>query len=64
MERNKKPLPERDFQYFVKVGLLGVDVNPHKLKASRDVVNEKLVEILKKLFLDWVFTTHNAMTCK
>lgn len=45
IERNKKPPPKRDFQYFVKVGLLGVDVNPHKLKACKDVANEKLVEI-------------------
>jgi hypothetical protein len=64
MERNKKPFPERDFQYFCEGGFAWGWCQPHNLKAGKDVANEKLVEILKKLFLDWVFTTHNAMICK
>jgi len=30
------------------VGLPGVDVNPHRLKAYKEVINEKLVEIFEK----------------
>lgn len=47
MERYKKPSLERDFQYFVKVGLPGVGVNPYRLKATRNVANEKLIKIFK-----------------
>jgi hypothetical protein len=49
MERYKKPPFERDLEYFVKVGLPGVDVNPHKLKVDKDVANEILLEIFKKV---------------
>jgi hypothetical protein len=48
MERYKKPPLERDFQYFVKVGLPSVGVNPYQLKVSKYVANEKLVKIFKK----------------
>jgi hypothetical protein len=48
MERLKKPPPQKDFQYFVKIGLNGTRNNPHRLKAKLEVSNEKLVEIFGK----------------
>jgi len=48
MERFKKPLPQRDFQYFVKIGLNGTRIKPHRLKVGHEVSNEKLVEIFGK----------------
>jgi hypothetical protein len=32
MERLKKPSLEWNFMYYKKVGLHGIDVNPHRLK--------------------------------
>ncbi len=49
MERLKKPPPQKDFQYFVKIGLNGTRNNPHKLNARHEVSNEKLVEIFGKV---------------
>jgi hypothetical protein len=48
MERLKKPPPKRDFAYFMKIGLHGAVTNPHRLKAGRDVPQEKLVEVFGK----------------
>jgi hypothetical protein len=48
MERLKKTPPKRDFAYFMKIGLHGAGTNPHRLKAGRDVPQEKLVEVFKK----------------
>jgi hypothetical protein len=45
MERLKKPRPKRDFTYFMKIGLHGASTNPHRLKAGRNVPQEKLVEV-------------------
>jgi hypothetical protein len=45
MERLKKPPPKRDFAYFMKIGLHGAGINPHSLKAGRDLPQEKLVEV-------------------
>jgi hypothetical protein len=49
MERLKKPPPQKDFQFFVNIGLNGTRNNPHKLKAKHEVSNEKLVEIFGKV---------------
>jgi hypothetical protein len=57
MERYKKPPLERDFQYFLKVGLPSIGVNPHILKGGKDVANEKLVEMFEKNILNQVSTT-------
>jgi hypothetical protein len=32
----------------MKIGLHGAGTNPHRLKAGRDVPQEKLVEVFKK----------------
>jgi len=57
MERYKKPPLERDFQYFLKVGLPSIGVNPHILKGGKDVANEKLIEMFEKAILNQVSTT-------
>jgi len=44
----KKPPPKRDFAYFMKICLHGASINPHRLKAGRDVPQEKLVEVFGK----------------
>ncbi len=48
MERLKKPPPKRDFAYFMKIGLHGASTNPHRLKAKRDVPQEKLLKVFKR----------------
>jgi hypothetical protein len=45
MERLKKPPLKRDFTYFMKIGLHCAGTSPHKLKAGRNVPQEKLVEV-------------------
>jgi hypothetical protein len=49
MERLKKPPLERNFAYFMQIGLNGLRINPHRLKAGQDVVHEKLMETFKKV---------------
>ncbi len=49
MERLKKTPPKRDFAYFMKIGLHGAGINLHRLKAGRDVPQEKLVEVFGKV---------------
>jgi hypothetical protein len=49
MERLKNPLLERDFVYFMQIGLRGSMINPHRLKTSQDVVHEKLMETFGKV---------------
>jgi hypothetical protein len=49
MERLKKPPPQKDFQYFMKIRLNGTMNDPHRLIARREVSNEKLVEIYGKM---------------
>jgi hypothetical protein len=41
MERMKPPPLEKDFAYYMKIGLNVVCTNLHRLKASRDVVKIK-----------------------
>lgn len=48
MGRLKKPPPQKDFQYFVKIRLNGTMNNLHRLIARCEVSNEKLVEIYGK----------------
>jgi len=57
MERYKKPPLERDFQYFLKVGLPSVGVNPHRLKVNRNVANENSSRFSGRLLFDLVFAT-------
>ncbi len=49
MERLKNPLLERDFAYFMQIGLNGSRINHHQLKANQDVVHEKLMETFRKV---------------
>lgn len=49
MERLKNPLLERDFVYFMQIGLRGSRINPQRLKTSQDVVHEKLMETFGKV---------------
>jgi hypothetical protein len=37
MERMKQPPLEKDFAYYMKIGLSVVCINLHRLKANRDV---------------------------
>jgi hypothetical protein len=55
MERYKKPPLGRDFQYFLKVGLPSIGVNPHILKRGKGVANEKLIEMFEKAILQSSF---------
>ncbi len=48
IERLKKPPLERDFVHFMRVGLNGIGINPHKLKAGRNTTQEKFVEVFGK----------------
>ncbi len=49
MERLKKTPLERDFVYFIQIGLSGSRINPHRLKAGQDVAHEKLMETFGKV---------------
>jgi hypothetical protein len=49
MERLKKPPPQRDFAYFMKIGLNDSHINLHRLKVGCDMPMEKLVETFCKV---------------
>jgi hypothetical protein len=49
MERFKKPTLEKDFAYFMQIGLSGSRINLRWLKAGQDVAHEKLMETFGKV---------------
>jgi hypothetical protein len=48
MERMKQPPLEKDFAYYMKVGLSVICANLHIVKASRDVAKKNLMETFNK----------------
>jgi hypothetical protein len=51
MKRLKQPPLEKDFSYFMKIGLSGARTNLNKLKVGKDVPQEKLMETFNKATL-------------
>ncbi len=37
MEKLKKPPSQRNFAHFMRIGLSGTSINPHRLKAGKDI---------------------------
>ncbi len=60
----KQPPLEKDFAYYMKVGLSVVCANLHRLKASRDVTKKKTSwRPSTRPFLDWGFGTLSIAMC-
>jgi hypothetical protein len=48
MERMEETPLDKDFAYFLQIGLTGDGINPHRLKVGSNISLEKLVEVFNK----------------